>query len=144
MGLLPAQKVDGTHDLNAQPVGEPNDPVEDEQFEKVADPMSDELWEQWTSQATLNTELYRDMFHADPDNSIKTFDDYKKFLDSKSGGGRKHGHLYDHEDLTDAQIKEQLGRIRGHLVWMPLDFLDDAEMAERGFGLNSLTDSLYT
>jgi phospholipase D1/2 len=42
------------------------------------------------------------------------------------------------------QVKEQLDRIKGHLVWMPLDFLCDAEMAEKGLQVNSYTESIYT
>jgi hypothetical protein len=29
-------------------------------------------------------------------------------------------------------------------VWMPLDFLRDAEMAEKGLQVNSWTESVYT
>jgi phospholipase D1/2 len=70
LGLLPAQGLDGTGDPNAQPPGEdsPNDPWDrDPSWEFVADPLSDDMWEMWTSQATKNTELYRHVFHADPD-----------------------------------------------------------------------------
>lgn len=43
-----------------------------------------------------------------------------------------------------ADIKKELDRIKGHLVWMPLDFLCDADMAERGLQLNQITESIYT
>ena len=42
----------------------------------------------------------------------------------------------------DARAK--LAEIKGHLVWMPLEFLKNAEMAERGLQVNSLTESVYT
>ena len=41
-------------------------------------------------------------------------------------------------------IRKKLDRIRGHLVWMPLDFLRDAEMAEKGLQVNAFTESIYT
>ena len=38
----------------------------------------------------------------------------------------------------------KLEQIKGHLVWMPLDFLEDAEMAEKGMQVNEWTESIYT
>jgi len=37
-----------------------------------------------------------------------------------------------------------LDKIRGHLVWMALDFLCEEEMAERGLQVNQYTESVYT
>lgn len=68
LGLLPPQDLDASKDPNAQPPDVPNDPVEGETFEFVADPLSDELWDMWTSRATDNTQVFRELFHADPDN----------------------------------------------------------------------------
>lgn len=68
LGLLPPQDLDASQDPNAQPPDVPNDPREGETFEFVADPLSDEVWDMWTSRASQNTEVFRDLFHADPDN----------------------------------------------------------------------------
>jgi len=68
MGLLGPQGLDASKDPNAQPPDVPLDPHEGETYEFVADPLSDELWEMWTSRATRNTEIFRQLFHADPDN----------------------------------------------------------------------------
>lgn len=73
LGLLPPQDFDAKDDPNAQPPDLPNDPKEDKTYEFVADPLSDELWDMWTSRATRNTEVFRQLFHADPD-------DYGSFL----------------------------------------------------------------
>jgi phospholipase D1/2 len=68
LGLLPPQTLDGSDDPNAQPPGDcPNNVVEDEHYEFVADPLCDKLWNMWTENATVNTEVFRDLFHADPD-----------------------------------------------------------------------------
>lgn len=70
LGLLPPQDRDASNDLNAQPPGEtsPNDVWDrDDSYKFVEDPMSDALWEQWTTNATTNTETFRHLFHADPD-----------------------------------------------------------------------------
>jgi len=67
LGLLPPQDLDASDDPNAQPPDVPNDPQENDTYEFVADPLDDELWEMWTSRATRNTEVFRQLFHADPD-----------------------------------------------------------------------------
>jgi phospholipase D1/2 len=72
LGLLPPQELDGSNDRNAQPPGDdsPNDVYDkDESWSFVEDPLSDKLWDMWTSQATKNTEQYRHLFHADPDDN---------------------------------------------------------------------------
>ncbi|KAH0555736.1 hypothetical protein GP486_006318 [Trichoglossum hirsutum] len=138
LGLLPPQDLNGNNDANAQPPGDCDNAVyEGEEYEYVADPLGDQLWELWTGYATRNTDIFRDLFHADPDDSIKSFDDYSKFLPERI----KQGHLYD-PNRTD--VKEKLDQIRGHLVWMPLDFLKDSEMAEKGLQVNAITESIYT
>lgn len=67
LGLLEPQELDATKDSNAQPPDVPNDVHDGETYEFVADPLSDELWEMWTQRASKNTEVFRDLFHADPD-----------------------------------------------------------------------------
>lgn len=67
LGLLPPQSLDAKDDPNAQPPDVPNDPRDDETYDFVADPLGDDVWEMWTQQATTNTEIFRQLFHADPD-----------------------------------------------------------------------------
>jgi phospholipase D1/2 len=70
LGLLHPQDLDGSDDPNAQPPGDsPNDNVEGEEYDFVADPLCDKVWHMWTENATVNTEVFRDLFHADPDDS---------------------------------------------------------------------------
>ena len=42
------------------------------------------------------------------------------------------------------EVRQKLDQIKGHLVWMPLDFLKDAQMAEKGMQVNAYTESIYT
>ena len=161
LGLLPAQGLDASNDPNAQPPDDcPNDVMEGEEYEFVADPMSDKVWDMWTTNATKNTEMYRHLFRADPDDhsksigmaswpsgmpwltphAVHTFDDYQNFLPKT---GVKQGHLYD-PYMPGKEVREELDQIKGHLVWMPLNFLDKAEMAEWGMQVNSVTESIYT
>jgi phospholipase D1/2 len=74
LGLLPPQPMDASDDPNAQPPGDdsPNDPWDkDESWKFVEDPLDDILWETWTGQATENTLIFRQLFHADPDDHSK-------------------------------------------------------------------------
>ncbi|KAI2641249.1 phospholipase D/nuclease [Xylaria nigripes] len=143
MGLLSSQTHDASDDPNAQPPGEdsPNDIRDgDESYRFVEDPLSDELWEQWTTNATKNTVIFRHLFHADPDDHIRTFDDYLTYLPPK---GVHPGHIFD-RFLPPDDIRKKLDEVKGHLVWMPLDYLKDAQMAEMGLQVNPWTESIYT
>lgn len=43
------------------------------------------------------------------------------------------------------EIRQKLDKVKGHLVWMSLDFLKDAKtMAEFGLQVNAATESVYT
>lgn len=140
LGLLPAQDVDASKDPNAQPPDVcPNNVYEGEEYEFVADPMCDKVWDLWTEQATTNTDTFRRLFRADPDNDIKTFDDYKNWIPKDA----KQGHIFD-RFMPGEEVRHHLDKIKGHLVWMPLDFLQDAEMAEKGMQVNQITESIYT
>lgn len=144
LGLLHAQGQDDVeNDPNAQPPGDAdNDWCKGDEYDAfVEDPLSDELWKTWTKQADVNTAVFRHLFHADPDDNVKTFEDYDNFLGAK--GSRKAGHVYDGFQPVDV-VRQELDKIRGHLVWMPLRFLEEAELAERGLQVNSLTESVYT
>ncbi|KAL1305379.1 hypothetical protein AAFC00_002273 [Neodothiora populina] len=143
LGLLPAQDLDASDEINAMPPNDgPNEWFEGDEYDQlVADPLSDELWELWTSRATTNTDVFRHLFHADPDDNILTFDDYQNFLPRR--GNMKQGHLYD-EFRPAEDIRKDLDKIKGHLVWMPLRFLENAEMAEKGLQVNAYTESIYT
>jgi phospholipase D1/2 len=46
--------------------------------------------------------------------------------------------------MPPEDAREKLEHIKGHLVRMPMAFLEDAEMAERGLQVNSWTQSVYT
>ena len=112
----------------------------DEYDHLVADPLSDECWNLWTQRATVNTETFRAIFHADPDDNIKNFHDYQNFLPR---GDRKQGHIFN-DYMPDEDIRRGLDKIKGHLVWFPLHFLENETMAEKGLQLNAYTESIYT
>lgn len=73
--------------------------------------------------------------------AVKTFDDYNTFLPPK---GVKAGHIFDRMQ-DPKEIRQKLDKVKGHLVWMSLDFLKDAKtMAEFGLQVNAATESVYT
>jgi phospholipase D1/2 len=127
LGLIQAQELDASNDPNAQPPNDCGNNVgEGEEWEFVADPLGDKVWEMWTGRATKNTELYRYIFRADPDDNIKTWKDYDTFSPRQTV---KQGHIHD-PFIPVKELRAKLDEIRGHLVWMPLDFLKDENMAE--------------
>jgi phospholipase D1/2 len=137
LGMIEAQPLDGKDDPNAQPPNVAmNDTYSGEEWEFVADPLGDAVWEKWCAQATVNTNQYRYMFRADPDENIRTWDDYDSFAPRKT---IKQGHLHDPYMPAD-KVRAELDKIRGHLVWMPTTFLDKEEMAEKGLQVNSITE----
>lgn len=137
LGLIEAQELDASKDPNAQPpTVAMNDEYSGEEWEFVADPLGDKVWDLWTKQATINTNQYRYLFRADPDNKIKKWKDYDEFSPRNS---IKQGHLYD-PYMPVKQVRAELDKIRGHLVWMALDFLCDEEMAEKGLQVNAYTE----
>ncbi|KAJ5541877.1 hypothetical protein N7535_004296 [Penicillium sp. DV-2018c] len=141
LGLLPAQQYDAAGHPNARPPDECLNEIDlGAENEFVMDPLSDEVWNTWTSQATQNTDTYRMLFRADPDDNIKTFEDYDKF---RPRGTHREGHLFD-PYVPAKEVREKLDLIKGHLVWLPLQFLCDAEMAEPGLAVNQITESIYT
>lgn len=71
--------------------------------------------------------------------TVKTFDDYNTYLPPKLV---KAGHIFD-RFLPAEDIRKKLDQVKGHLVWMPLDYLKDANMAETGLQVNSWTESIY-
>ncbi|OJJ07083.1 hypothetical protein ASPVEDRAFT_46461 [Aspergillus versicolor CBS 583.65] len=141
LGLLPAQEYDASEHPNAQPPTVcMNEILEGPENDFVADPLNDELWKTWTGQASVNTDIYRQLFRTDPDDNIKTFEEYDSY---RPKDGCKLGHLFD-PYMPAKEVREKLDKIKGHLVWMPLDFLKDAEMAEPGLQVNQITESIYT
>ncbi|KAI6781430.1 Phospholipase D1-like protein [Emericellopsis cladophorae] len=143
LGMLPPQDLDANDDINAlPPTVNPENNIHDdvESYKFVEDPLGEDLWKMWTEQADKNTMLFRHLFHSDPDDHIKTFEDYDRYLPPR---GVKSGHIFD-QFIPPQDVREKLSQIKGHLVWFPLEFLQDAEMAERGLQVNTLTESIFT
>ncbi|KAH8146704.1 uncharacterized protein LAJ45_09387 [Morchella importuna] len=150
LGLLPPETLDASNDPNAQPPSWGEDGSPPNEYDEgskedlfVRDPLGDEVWETWTGNALRNTEIFRELFHCDPDDNIKTWKDYDSFL--PRGDNVKSGHLFvDEKMMSTKEVKAKLSQIRGHLVWMPLMFLQDEKLDEQGLSVNAWTESIYT
>ncbi|TQS35357.1 hypothetical protein Golomagni_04224 [Golovinomyces magnicellulatus] len=140
LGLRTHPILDTDKYSNTQPPHKNLDLKEAPGDEFLVDPFNDKLWDMWTANATKNTEIFRHLFHADPDNCVKTFEDYENFLPYNT---IRFGHIYD-ESIPKSEIESKLNQINGNLVWMPLDFLKDEVMVEPGLQFNGWTECIYT
>lgn len=139
LGLLRPQDMQQPDD-NFMPIGVPNrydwGTPEDN---IVSDPLSDAFQSLWNSRARQNTLAFRKAFRAVPDDSVKSWNEYKEFFeyyfaraDAQAGGKDanqrasrvEYGHVV-HADFPGGvkELKELLSTIKGTLVEMPLCFL---------------------
>ena len=157
LGLVPDQRCDQP-DANWTPV---SSGLNDYDFDSpadvlVRDPMHPNFHNLWRNTAKMNTEVFTRVFHNVPNDRVRTWEDYDEFFskhfiipgkeDQDTRNKVEYGHVVREEFPGGvAELKEYLGRVRGTLVEMPLDFLVDVDdIAKEGLTLNSLTDELYT
>jgi len=162
LGLLPHQPVDAA-DANWTPVSQGLNEYDfgSEADGLVADPLSEPLLSLWRDTAARNTEAFTKVFHPVPSDRVRNWDDYDEFFSrhfiapgtgkedeekQRAEGRVDYGHVVREEFPGGVrEVKEWLGRIRGTLVEMPLDFLVEVEdLAKEGISFNGLTDELYT
>lgn len=74
----------------------------------------------WTETARTNRKAFERVFRPVPNDSIRNWVDYEAYL--KPAAGIATGHVAD-KDLSLSAVKEELGKVKGHLVDMPLEFL---------------------
>lgn len=140
LGHIPPQDCDrtGQPDSAMRPVGVPVGPNEydfgSEEDHLVADPLSDSFQRYWNECAATNSAVYAELWHPVPAQGIKNWEQYRTWVTSK-----KVGHIVNQDQFELRYIKEQLARIRGHLVAMPTDFLEDAGLLELTAEVNPLT-----
>ncbi|KAI8640960.1 hypothetical protein BD408DRAFT_444667 [Parasitella parasitica] len=92
------------------------------------DPLSDHTYNNiWNKRATGNTHIYRQLFRCIPDDTVHTYEQHRKFIPNPAKV--KTGHIAD-PNLTEEEICEQLGQIRGHLVLFPKDYLKEENLLQ--------------
>jgi phospholipase D1/2 len=163
LGLLPPQDYKRPN-ASFEPPGVPDHfDLECPESKVVADPLADTLQSLWNSRAHTNTEVFRKVFHAVPDDAVRNWATYKEFYEyyfhkadkeaeGKDNYGRpprfQWGHVVSDDFAPGAegaqQVKELLSQVKGTLVEMPLMFLIEEDIAKEGITLNELTQPLYT
>lgn len=162
LGLIRAQDFQRP-DANFEPVGVPNNyELGTPEDRTVADPVSDTFLNLWNTRARQNTEVYRKVFHVVPDDSVRNWSDYKEFYEyyfrpadkkkeserpapANTPGRYEWGHVISDEFPGGVtEVKEELSKVKGTLVEMPLMFLVEEDIAKEGIGLNSITEEVYT
>ncbi|KAI9248403.1 hypothetical protein BY458DRAFT_560172 [Sporodiniella umbellata] len=86
----------------------------------VMDPLDDETLTRWNNTASLNTKAFRTVFHCVPDDTITNWEEYHQFYPDPDTINL--GHVHDPE-MSVQDIRENLDKIRGHLVEFPTKFL---------------------
>ncbi|GBC06968.1 hypothetical protein RclHR1_07170009 [Rhizophagus clarus] len=94
--------------------------------DKVIDPISENFTNLWRKTAKDNTEAFREVFHCVPDDTVLTWNDYKKFVPDKS---ILTGHVFDPKKLTKQEVESKLGKVKGHLVQFPLNFMSKEKLS---------------
>ncbi|KAK6376229.1 hypothetical protein LTS17_007480 [Exophiala oligosperma] len=118
----------------------------------VADPLSDDFWKYWDDVASTNTLAFRKVFAPMPDDTAKTWIQYqmlfwKRFTGPDGLHMAQWGHVakdnFAGGDEGVAAVKEELAKIRGMLVEMPLEFLVKTDIQIEDPGYNIITRQGY-
>ncbi|KAK2834911.1 hypothetical protein FQN49_006794 [Arthroderma sp. PD_2] len=160
LGLLRPQDYTRP-DANCEPVGVSNQyDFGTPEDNIVADPIADTFHSLWNTRAKQNTEVYRKVFHVVPDDTVRNWNDYKEFYEynfrkpeGKEDNNQQQekqpryltGHVIRDEFPEGVKaVKEELAKVKGTIVEMPLMFLAEEDIAKEGLNLNSFTETLYT
>lgn len=158
LGLLPAQDP-AKPDSSCTPINKDSNAYDWDSAADwlVRDPLSREFGNLWNRTAKGNTAVYEKAFHTVPADKVRNWEQYEDFFSkyfvspSKEGDEKQvpakyeYGHVVKEEFPGGvAELKEELDKIRGTLVEMPLLFMDGVDFAKSGLKLNALTDEVYT
>ncbi|KAL2807962.1 phospholipase D/nuclease [Aspergillus granulosus] len=118
----------------------------------VADPLSDTFMTRWNEVARTNTLAFRKVFAPMPDDTAKTWLQYQSlFWKRFTGPDGLHMAQWGHVQKSNfssgeegaKEVKEELSKIRGMLVEMPLEFLIDTDIQIEDPGYNIITRQGY-
>jgi phospholipase D1/2 len=168
LGLIRPQDCT-QEDVNRLPVGMggPNEyDWGSREDQAVTDPLAESFSELWKQTAYTNTAAFAKVFHPVPSDHVRTWKDYDDYyerffkaeteeeakkagIDTARPSSYKWGHVVAEEFDQDPriavqQVKEELSKVRGCLVEMPLLFLKEEDIAKEGLGLNKFTEDVYT
>ncbi|EIW71690.1 hypothetical protein TREMEDRAFT_71238 [Tremella mesenterica DSM 1558] len=146
LGLLPPQaafdsKTQPTPSMHPAPVPHEYD-FDSPEDQAVADFLSDDFQNLWTNTGRSNRAAFENVFRPVPNDDIKSWEEYKAYL--KPQEGITTGHVAN-KSLSLKEVKDELSKIRGHLVDMPLDFCIKEKWLTEGnwLSVNPVTLALY-
>ncbi|OJJ42490.1 hypothetical protein ASPZODRAFT_2119907 [Penicilliopsis zonata CBS 506.65] len=152
LGLLPAQDM-RRPDSHFSPAPGPTEydygSAEDQ---LVEDPLSDAFRTLWQQTAQTNTLAFRKVFAPMPDDTAKTWLQYqtlfwKRFMGPDGLHMAQWGHVAKNNFAGGEQglkeVKQELAKIRGSLVDMPLQFLVNTDIQIEDPGYNIITRQGY-
>jgi len=146
LGLLPPQSNSLQSNEPTRSMLPVNVPQEDDTGSRedqiVTDPMGRELEEMWTGRARVNTQAFNKVFRCVPAAGILNWKDYEEYV-PKGPDAPKVGHVAPSAGDVH-EVKRELSRIQGHLVEMPLDFLEQDKMYRESTAVNLVTMDIYT
>lgn len=158
LGLLRPQNYESP-DANFEPVGISANQYDWDSPEDalVSDPLAPTFENFWNTRAHMNLEVYAKVFHIIPYDGVRTWAQYEDWYEryfrqeeklGKPKGRYKIGHVvsenYPPGEEGSRMVKEELCKIKGTIVEMPLLFLKDEDIAKEGIGLNAFTEEVYT
>jgi phospholipase D1/2 len=130
LGLLPPQPA---FDPKSQPTEAMHPAPEAIEYDfgspedlAVQDFLSDEFERLWCETGRRNRRAFEHIFRPIPNDTIRTWEEYKNYL--KSSSGVLKGHVTNHK-LSANEVKKELSKIRGHLVDMPVNFLSVSQVS---------------
>lgn len=118
----------------------------------VADPLSDSFQKLWTATAAQNTLSFRKVFGLMPDDIVKTWIQYqalfwKRFMGPDGLQWASWGHVtkanFASGEAGVKEVKEELAKIRGMVIEMPLQFLAWTDIQIEDPGYNVITRQGY-
>ena len=98
----------------------------------VSDPVSQKFHERLSTQATENTRIYDSVFKKLPTDQVQTGEDLEKWKKEKGLA-----------DTDPEKARDEVERIRGHIVHFPLLFLSSSDILKKPSLLDDITD-IYT
>jgi len=90
-----------------------------QESDTVMDPLDGDFLDLWNDTAKVNREVLTEIFHFNPTNLVRTWEQFKAYVPKV-----KTGHIADTE-MSLQRMKEKLSTVRGNLVEAPLEFLID-------------------
>ena len=109
--------------------------MDEKKFGQYKSANSDSLFNKWKSTAKRNEDIYWNVFRCTPHDSIKTDKELQQLKKEKA----------DAKEKGEFPVKtEELKKIQGYLVRMPLKFLEKDDLHPRTVNAAPLPVTLFT